>query len=112
MVQVRDGDITLGKQLRMGYLEQKGVSGVLYSSTRSEGRMERLAAATTVYEAAEARLTEDTSEEALTELENLPTEFENVGGYTVDQKVGTVLKGLGFLERHDKSCSEFSGGCR
>jgi ATP-binding cassette subfamily F protein 3 len=113
MVQVREGDITLGKQLRMGYLEQKGVSGsTLTVREEVKSRMERLAAATTAYEAAEARLSGgDTSEDALNEFESASMEFEAAGGFTVDQKIGSVLKGLGFLESdYDKSCAEFSGG--
>lgn len=113
MVNIREGDVTLAKSMRMGYLEQKGVSGsTLTVREEVKSRMERLAAATVIYEAAEARLTNgDTSEEALEEFETASTEFEAAGGYTVDQKIGSVLKGLGFLEDdYDRSCAEFSGG--
>ena len=113
MVNIRDGDVTIGKNKRMGYLEQKGVSGSTMTVRQEvSSRMERLAAATKRYEAAEARLTEgDTSEESMIEFEEASVEYEAAGGYTVEQKIGGVLKGLGFLEEdYDRSCSEFSGG--
>lgn len=53
----------------------------------------------------------DVSDEALQSLEEASIEFEDAGGYTVEQKISNVLKGLGFLESdYDKLCSEFSGG--
>ena len=113
MINIREGDVTIGKNKRMGYLEQKGVSGsTLTVRQEVSSRMERLSSATKRYEAAEARLTGgDTSEESMTEFEEASLEYEAAGGYTVEQKIGGVLKGLGFLEDdYDRSCSEFSGG--
>jgi ATPase subunit of ABC transporter with duplicated ATPase domains len=53
----------------------------------------------------------DTSDEALKLLEEASIEFEAAGGFTVEQKISNVLKGLGFLmEEYDKRCDEFSGG--
>ena len=74
--------------------------------------MDRLKAATQAYEVAEAKLSNgDTSEEALVEFERASEEYEAAGGYTIEQKIGGVLKGLGFLdEDYDRKCSEFSGG--
>lgn len=97
----------------MGYLEQKGVSGST-KTVREEvsSRMDRLRAATVALEAAERAVTEgDTSDAALIALEESQIEFEAAGGYTVDQKIANVLKGLGFLEEdYDRLCAEFSGG--
>jgi hypothetical protein len=50
-------------------------------------------------EQAEQRVTSgDSSDEALLELEEAAKQFEAAGGYTQEQVVATVLKGLGFLE--------------
>ena len=57
--------------------------------------MDRLTAATKFYHEAETRLSEgDTSEEALLMFERASEEFEAAGGYTVEQKIGSVLKGI------------------
>ena len=113
LVSLRDGEIAVAKKSRMGYLEQKGVSGSTMT-VREEvsSRMDRLAAATKGLEIAEKKVAEgDTSDEALAELSDASVEFEAAGGYTVEQKIANVLKGLGFVESdNDRKCSEFSGG--
>ena len=113
MINIRDGQIAVGKKARMGYLEQKGVSGSTMS-VREEvsSRMDRYRAAALQMEATEKCVVDgDTSEEALTALEEATIEFEAAGGYTVNQKISSVLKGLGFLESdYDRLCAEFSGG--
>lgn len=112
-VMVRDGFIAMAKKSRIGYLEQKGVSGSVNTvRTEVSSRMDRLQAATIELEAAEQAVTGgDYSEEALLRLERASTEFDAAGGYTVDQKIGNVLKGLGFKEEdYERKCSEFSGG--
>jgi ATPase subunit of ABC transporter with duplicated ATPase domains len=110
---VRDGSISIARKARVGYLEQKGVSGST-KSVRGEvaSRMDRLQAATKALEAAEAAVASgDTSDDALSKLEVANTEFELAGGYTVEQKVSNILRGLGFAEEdYDRLCSEFSGG--
>lgn len=113
LVNIREGSVVIAKKARIGYLEQKGVSG----STRTvreevSSRMDRLTAATKALEEAESRVAEgDVSEEALAALDTATIEFEAAGGYTIEQKIGNVLKGLGFVEAdYDKLCSEFSGG--
>ena len=74
--------------------------------------MDRLTAATTALENAETAVSNgDTSDEALQNLSEAAVEFEAAGGYTVEQKIANVLKGLGFIEEdYDRYCSEFSGG--
>ena len=53
----------------------------------------------------------DVSDETLQKLEEASVEFEAAGGYTVEQKISNVLRGLGFIEEdYDRRCSEFSGG--
>ena len=113
LVSLRDGEIAVAKKSRMGYLEQKGVSGsTLTVREEVSSRMDRLAAATKGLELAEKKVAGgDTSDEALAELSDASVEFEAAGGYTVEQKIANVLKGLGFVESdNDRKCSEFSGG--
>ena len=113
MISVRSGEILMSQQCRLGYLEQKGVSGsTLTVRQEVSSRMERLSIATKKLEYAEKLVSEgDTSDEALKLLEDASIEFETAGGYTVEQKISNVLKGLGFLpEDYDRLCSEFSGG--
>jgi len=113
MVSIRTGEICLSNKARMGYLEQKGVSGSI-KTVREEvsSRMDRYVLATKALERAEKRVAEgDTSDDALSELEEASIEFEVAGGYTVEQKISNVLKGLGFVESdYDRVCSDFSGG--
>mmetsp|Transcript_3051 Transcript_3051/g.3566 ORF Transcript_3051/g.3566 Transcript_3051/m.3566 type:complete len:270 (+) Transcript_3051:390-1199(+) len=53
----------------------------------------------------------NTSDAALQRLTEATEEFQNVGGYTQDQQIYTVLTGLGFAQNEfDASCTEFSGG--
>jgi len=110
MVSIREGEVLIAKKARMGYLEQKGVSGST-KTVREEvsSRMDRLTAATAALERAETAVVEgDTSEEALSALEEASVEFEAAGGYTVEQKIANVLKGLGFVEEdYDRYCAEF-----
>lgn len=108
-----DGLISIAKNAKVGYLEQKGVSG----STRTvkeevASRMERLQLASEQLEVAENRVSEgDISDAALEGLETATAEFEFAGGYTAGQTIASVLKGLGFVETdNDRLCSEFSGG--
>ena len=58
-VNIREGSIALAKKARMGYLEQKGVSGST-KTVREEvsSRMDRLRAATAALEAAEKAVTD------------------------------------------------------
>ena len=53
----------------------------------------------------------DTSEKKLKELDSATEAFEAAGGWTQEQDVNTILKGLGFQpEDSDRLCSDFSGG--
>jgi ATP-binding cassette, subfamily F, member 3 len=113
LVSISEGGISIAKKARMGYLEQKGVSGSIMTVRREvSSRMDRLTAATVALEAAEKAVgTGDTSDQMLMELEQASVEFEAAGGYTVEQKIANVLKGLGFIEEdYDRYCAEFSGG--
>ena len=113
IVDVRLGEISKSKKVRMGYLEQKGVSGsTLTVKEEVSSQMMGLVNARNRLEEIE-KLVEggDYSEETLQALSDATVEFEMQGGYTADQKIDNVLKGLGFTEEdYSKSCSEFSGG--
>jgi len=102
----------------VGFLEQKGVSGSTLT-VRAEvmSRMDRLMRATARLEAAEAAMTscdiadERCLEAATEELGAAGEEFSAAGGYTVDERIARVLRGLGFQEADfERSCSDFSGG--
>lgn len=112
-ISLRSGHIGVAKNIRMGYLQQKGVSGST-KTVREEvaSHMERLQKATEALELAEKRVEGgDFTDEALEALADANTEFEMAGGLTADQKVSTVLTGLGFTDAdNDRKCSEFSGG--
>ena len=113
MVSIREGEVLIARKARMGYLEQKGVSGSTRTVRREvSSRMDRLSAATASLERAERAVADgDTSDAALTALEAATLEFEAAGGLTVEQKIANVLNGLGFVEEDwDRPCAEFSGG--
>ncbi|KAL3929294.1 MAG: hypothetical protein SGPRY_002020 [Prymnesium sp.] len=103
--------IHVNPKLRFGMLEQTAVSG----SDRSvrEEVMSRMGA----YQAAKAALARAEeacvtgAEDELRALEKALSEFESVGGYSVDARVARVLRGLGFDDNEfDRPCSSFSGG--
>lgn len=100
LVSISEGGISIAKKARMGYLEQKGVSGsVMTVRQEVSSRMDRLTAATAALDTAETAVSNgDTSDEMLIQLEEASVEFEAAGGYTVEQKISNVLKGLGFIE--------------
>ena len=53
----------------------------------------------------------DTSDATLTKLDKATEDFAAAGGWTQEQDVSNVLKGLGFQpEDSDRLCSDFSGG--
>jgi ATP-binding cassette subfamily F protein 3 len=113
LVSIAEGGISIAKKARMGYLEQKGIGGST-KTVREEvsSQMDRLTAAIAALEVVEKAVSSgDTSDEMLVGLENATIEFEAAGGYTVEQKISNVLKGLGFIEKdYDRLCAEFSGG--
>ena len=113
LVSISEGGISIAKKARMGYLEQKGVSGsVMTVREEVSSRMDRLKAASDAMDKAEKAVSAgDTSDQMLVELEQASVEFEAAGGFTVEQKIANVLKGLGFIEEdYDRLCAEFSGG--
>lgn len=105
-----DGKIVVGTTQQVGYLQQSAVSGSDRTIFEEAAfAMAAIAAAQTALEHATVLVGEDPSDENLNALTEATETFEAVGGYTQEQEVATVLKGLGFKDIHRK-CSELSGG--
>ncbi|KAL7476941.1 hypothetical protein ACHAW6_002768 [Cyclotella cf. meneghiniana] len=112
-VRIDEGKALVASKVKVGYLKQTAVSG----STKTV-RDEAASEMNVINEAREnmRRLENciaegDTSEESLNELSRTQERFANAGGWTQDQDVDLVLKGLGFQPADsDRKCSEFSGG--
>ena len=112
-----DGDIHLGtSESEVGYLRQTAVSGsnkTIFEEAASA--MKEIEAAKQALEKAqrdlEAAGDDDNSnnERLLQALDRATTRFQDVGGYQQEQKVATILKGLGFNDLQ-KTCDELSGG--
>lgn len=105
-----EGNVVVGTTQTVGYLQQTAVSGsnrTIYDEAASA--MDKIEKARVQLEEAQARVQETSSEEALLALDRATQQFEAAGGYTQEQEVSTVLKGLGF---HNLSitCDELSGG--
>ena len=108
-----EGQIFIGKNVKVGYLKQTAVSGSM-KTVREEASSE-------MYEINHARremdrlesLIEngDSSERTLNALSKVQAQFESVGGYTQESTVDSILKGLGFQPSDsERLCSDFSGG--
>ena len=103
----------MANKVKVGYLKQTAVSGSL-KTVREE-------AASEMYEINNARLrmqkleeqiaNGDSSEKTLNDLSKAQSRFEDVGGWTQDQDVDQVLKGLGFQPLDsNRPVADFSGG--
>lgn len=108
-----EGKAIIAPKLRCGYLRQTAVAGstkTVYEEASSE--MHEINNAKSKMEKAQQKVIDgDTSDETLAMLDDATTEFTNVGGWSQEQDVDTVLKGLGFQpEDSDRLCSDFSGG--
>lgn len=104
------GKIMVGTTQQVGYLQQTAVSGsdrTIFEEAASA--MTAIATAQATLEKATIMVGENPSDEAINALTEATEAFEAAGGYTQEQEVGTVLKGLGFKDIHRK-CSELSGG--
>jgi ATP-binding cassette subfamily F protein 3 len=98
-----DGNIIIGTKGQIGYLQQTAVSGsdkTIYEEACSG--MEEINEARKAMEKA-------MENSDLEGLDTATSRFEALGGYKQEQKVASVLKGLGFSD-YDKRCNELSGG--
>jgi len=117
-VKLTSGSLVIHPTVRVGFLEQKGVSGStasVYDEVQS--RMDRLQVATKALAEAEENIStcdvmdENCLNDAVEALAAAQEEFENAGGYVVEEKIAKVLKGLGFKDEDwARSCADFSGG--
>jgi ATPase subunit of ABC transporter with duplicated ATPase domains len=107
-----DGSIFIGRSENdIGFLRQTAVSGsnkTVFDEAASG--MVLLQRAKDRLEAIQSRIAMDgVNDNALLELDKATTKYEAAGGYTQEQKVSTVLKGLGFHDL-EMRCDELSGG--
>jgi len=107
-----NGTVSIAPERTVGYLPQQAVSGSQLSIwEEASSQMERLNRAEKVLLEAENAVSADPSTLNLKWLEKAAEEFSAAGGYSKDEKVGSVLTGLGFSpEDWQRSCSELSGG--
>ena len=110
---IDEGDALVGSKVNVGYLKQTAVSGST-KTVREEAasEMEEINNAKTRMDKLEAAIANgDASEKTLNNLAKAQSRFEDVGGWTQEQDVDQVLKGLGFQPTDsDRLCSDFSGG--
>ena len=103
--------IAVNPSLRFGMLEQTAVSGS--ERTVKDEVMSRMSAyqhAKRALEEAEAACISGSDCE-LERLDRAQSDFEAVGGYSVEKRVTSVLSGLGFeTDEFERACSSFSGG--
>lgn len=108
-----EGTCVVKAGARMGYLQQKGVSGstrTVYEEACSE--MDTINEAREVMEAAETAMIESPMDQkALDKFLQAQATYEAVGGLTQDKLVAQILGGLGFsAQDQQRLCSTFSGG--
>ena len=108
-----EGKVLVAPKLRCGYLRQTAVAGsvkTVYEEAASE--MKDINDAKAKMEIAQNKVVDgDTSEKTLATLDEATTEFANAGGWSQEQDVDIVLKGLGFQpEDSQRLCTDFSGG--
>lgn len=104
-----EGSVVVSQNLETGYLQQTAVSGstkTIYDEAASA--MKDIMDAKKALDDAQI-LVEEGDENALDRLDRAVARFEAVGGYTQEQQVSSVLKGLGFTDL-EKRCNELSGG--
>jgi ATP-binding cassette subfamily F protein 3 len=100
---LHEGKIAIGTKEQVGYLQQSAVAG----SSRSV--FEEAASGMVKINEVKAEIERAAEAADLDALEKANARFEAVGGYKQEQKVASVLKGLGFTD-FEKRCDELSGG--
>ncbi|MGQ9909543.1 MAG: ABC-F family ATP-binding cassette domain-containing protein [Candidatus Flexifilum sp.] len=110
-----EGEIARARGLRIGFLPQRPeVLGdhVLYDELLSAfAELRQREAELAALEARIAAASGGEHDDLLARYGELQEAFERAGGYTYDQRIKTVLHGLGFKpEEHHRRLSELSGG--
>lgn len=112
-VRIDEGVALVASKVKVGYLKQTAVSGST-KTVREEAasEMDEINSAKILLETLETQITNgDASEKTLNDLANAQSRFADVGGWTQEQDVDLVLKGLGFQPSDsDRLCTDFSGG--
>ena len=112
-VRIDDGEALVGSKVKVGYLKQTAVSGSKKTvKDEAASEMEEINSAKKLMDQLEQKIADgDNSEKTLNDLATAQERFANAGGWTQDQDVDVVLKGLGFQPSDsDRLCSDFSGG--
>lgn len=107
-----DGKVTIGTKQKVGYLQQTALAGSTKTVfDEAASAMAAVAAAKTALERAEERVTSSTepTTKDLDALDRATQQYEQVGGYTHEQEVASMLKGLGFTDL-TQTCDQLSGG--
>ncbi len=109
------GSISIGKSVKIEYFHQDLLSLETTESIQSivlQGFKEILEVQEKIDQLL-LDLEKDYSNEKITKLGSLQTQFENMGGYSIQSKSEEILMGLGFrTEDLSRPLSEFSGGWR
>lgn len=112
-VRIDEGEALVASKVKVGYLKQTAVSGST-KTVREEAssEMDEINNARLLLEKLETQIANgDASEKTLNDLADAQARFADVGGWTQEQDVDLVLKGLGFQPADsDRLCSDFSGG--
>lgn len=112
-VRIDDGEALVASKVKVGYLKQTAVSGSKKTvKDEAASEMEEINSAKEWMDRLELQIAEgDHSDKTLDELAEAQERFSNAGGWTQDQDVDLVLKGLGFQPSDStRMCSDFSGG--
>mmetsp|Transcript_11224 Transcript_11224/g.22394 ORF Transcript_11224/g.22394 Transcript_11224/m.22394 type:complete len:726 (+) Transcript_11224:42-2219(+) len=112
-VRIDDGEALVASKVKVGYLKQTAVSGSTKTvKDEAASEMEEINSAKRWMNQLEQKIAEgDSSDKTLNDLATAQERFASAGGWTQDQDVDVVLKGLGFLPTDsDRLCSDFSGG--
>ena len=111
------GLVTKPAGLTIGYLPQDGLSHTGRTLVEEAGlAFKPLLDMRAEIAALEERLADDRAGEAeqaemLSRYSDLQEEFRRLEGYSIDLKIATILRGLGFSEADfEKRCETFSGG--
>jgi ATPase subunit of ABC transporter with duplicated ATPase domains len=105
-----EGRIVISTTQQVGYLQQTAVAGsnnTVYEEAALA--MKDIQEARASLEQAQKAVQKDPSDVNLKSLDAATQRFESVGGYTQEQTVSSVLKGLGFEDMNQR-CDELSGG--
>lgn len=113
--ELREGSISMSKELRLGYLHQE-MAETLTDSPIRDVAMQAFAKCLKIEEELAhiySTMGENPDDDTLKRLGDLQEDFERLGGYEMKSKTEEILEGLGFSTPDlDRPLSEFSGGWR